>query len=332
MTSSLLLWLHLCVLWPLCCGQTCSNAGHATGGSCHRSRPCRADHPLEDIECVPNSHVPFPYPSSLPPGITRCPSTNGMAQRCQPLVDVNATFLYDNMITSSSMDLSSIDYIRFAMNVSWNHSYNPTGGYEVRVRDEHFLIDCYCVNDPNLRSLYLDDRVAYPPFTYRSGNSGAITVQVLLLSGVPEGSLGANVTTDWPRSCLDINHTSSTCGLPVYNSPSDVAVYKRSSNSEETLDIHWRYKTAFVKPVLYYVEVYNVQDINEFYTFVVNDTNSIEISHLASFTQYYVHVQSYVHCSGLANRTYTLGCGLWSRPVKPARQQSRQPAARNPRE
>lgn len=320
MPSPLLLWLHLCLLWPLCCGQTCSSTGQS-GSSCHRSRPCRADHPSEDIECVPNPHAPFPYPSSLPPRITRCPRSNGMDQRCQPVVDVNETVLYENRITSAAVDLNSIDYVRFAMNVSWNHSHNPTGGYEVRVRDEFFLIDCYCVNDPNLQSLYLDDGIAYPPFTYRASSSGTITVEVSLLSTAPsEGSLSASVTTGWPGSCLDITHTSATCGLPVYDSPSNVVVYKhfsRSNSLEDTFEIRWQYNTTFVAPTLYYVEIFNVQDINEFYTFVVNNTRSIEVSHLPSTSQYYVHVQSYVHCSGLANRTYSLGCGLWSRLTRP---------------
>lgn len=334
MSSFLLLSLLLCILWHLCCGQTCSSVGGASrSSSCHRSRPCRVDHPLEDIQCVPNSHVPFPYPTSLPPSITRCQTRNGRAQRCRPSGDVNRTLLYNNAITSATVDLNSIDYVRFAMNVSWNHSHNPTGGYEVRISDQYYLVECYCVSDPDLRSLYVDDTIAYPPFTYRSSSGGSITVEVLLLSDQADDSLGANVMTDWPRSCLDIEHTSSTCGLPVYNSPSDVTVYKRpskSSASEGTLDVHWQYETSFVNPTLYYVEVYNIQNINEFYTFVVNNTNSIEIDHLSSSAEYYVLVQSYVHCSGLANRTYALGCGLWSRPVQPASLQTRQPPARSP--
>lgn len=240
-----------------------------------------------------------------------------MTENCPLPSGVNETLLSDNRIVSASVSLNSIDYIRFAMDVSWNHTYNPTGGYELRVSDDYFLLDCFCINNPNDRSLYLDDQIAYPPFTYRTGNSGVINVEVRLLSGLPGASVGANVTMQWPRSCLDINHTSATCGLPVYNSPSDVAVSSRLGESGDVLDIHWQYETAFVNPTMFYVEIYGVQDMNEFYTFVVNNTNSIEVSHVAPSKQYYVHVQSYVHCSGLANRTYSLGCGLWSRPVKP---------------
>jgi hypothetical protein len=235
------------------------------------------------------------------------------------LVDVNQTLLNDSEITSVTVDLNSIDYIRFAANVSWSQPNNPTGGYEVRVRDEYFLIQCFCVSDPSLRGLNIDDSLAYPPFTYRSGSSGVITVEILPLADLSEGLLGANGIADWPSTCLDINHSSATCGLPVYNSPSGVVVSKhpsRSSASEQALSVHWQYQTSFGNPTLYYIEVYNVQDIREFYTFAVDNTNSVVIDHLAASTQYYVHVQSYMHCSGLANRTYPLGCGLWSRPVK----------------
>lgn len=324
MTSSLkvllLSWLHLCLcLFSLspCCGQTCSiGTRRDTAGSCYRSKPCRADHQLDDIDCVPNRNDPFPYPTSRPPGITKCPIKYGVAQRCQDLVEVNDTVLLDSTIASASVELKSIDYLRFAMNVTWSQSYNPTGGYEVRVKNGNFVIDCYCVNDPDMRSLYLDDTMAYPPFTYRTG-TGVFHIEVLPLSDtLPDDSIRADAATMWPRSCLDIEHTRATCGLPVYDAPSDVAaVYRRSSKSsgsEDTLYVGWQYKTAFVDPTVYYVEIYN---INEYFTFVVNNASSIVIKHLPLSTQYYVHVQPYMHCSGLANRTYSLGCGQWSRPV-----------------
>lgn len=338
MISSLLLWLLLCVLWPLCCGQNCSNAEHAPGSFCHLSMPCRAEHPSEEVECVPYLHSPFPYPSrSLPDGITRCPRSNGLIQNCPRSFDGNETLLSDNRIASAFVDLNAIDYTRFAINISWDHLFNPTGGYEVRVRDNYRLLDCYCIENPDNRSLYLDDQIAYPPFTYRTGNSGVINVGVRVLSDLPAASLGVHVATEWPRSCLDITHTSSTCGLPVYNSPSNVAVYKssgRSGNSGDVFNIHWQYGTAFVMPTLFYVAIYSA---NEYRTFVVNNTNSIEVSHVSPLTQYHVQVQSYVHCSGLANRTYSLGCGQWSKPVKPVSQlplpqsSRRRPATRRPR-
>lgn len=320
MTSSLLLWLLLCVPWHLCCGQTCSTTGHAPGSSCHRSKPCRASHQFEEVECVPNLHSPFPYPSSgsLPDGVTRCPRRNSIVQNCPQAYDGNETLLSDNRIASVSVDLNSIDYVRFAMNISWNHSFNPTGGYEVRVRDDYLLLDCYCVNNSDYRGLYLDDQRTYPPFTYRNG--GTINIEVGLLSDLPAAAPVVNAATQWPRSCLDITHTGATCGLPVYHSPSNVAVYRhssRSGNSGGVFDIHWQYETAFVNPTLFYVAIYNIEDETEYYTFAVNNTNSIEVSNVSPLTRYHVHVQAYVHCSGLANRTYSLGCGELSRPVNP---------------
>lgn len=316
----LLLCLHLCVVSY---GQTCSSTGPGedpASSSCSRSKPCRADHPHEDMECVPHP-TPFPYPSSLPQGITRCPTRNGAAMRCPSPSDTSTSLLLKNTISSVAVELNSIDYIRFAVNVSWDHSYNPTGGYEVRIKTSSLLVDCFCLDDPDLRGLYIDDKLAYPPLTYQATSASAsITVEVLPLSSttIPEDHIKIEATAStWPRSCLDINHSSSTCGLPVYASPSDIDVYGHVVGKEAVLDVKWHYETEYVAPTVYYVEVYNVLNINEFYTFAVTNANSIEISHLDSSTQYYVHVQPYVHCSGLANRTYTLGCGLWSKPVSP---------------
>ena len=310
----LLLCLHLCVLSY---GQTCSSTGEGpAASSCSRSKPCRADHPHEDMECVPHPAL-FPYPSSLPNGITRCPTRNGAALRCPSPSDTNASVLFDNRISSIAIELDSIDYIRFAVNVSWDHPYNPTGGYEVRVKANSHLVDCFCLDDPNQRDLYIDDKLAYPPLTYQA-TSTSITVELMpLTNNVPESNIKIETTSQWPTSCLDINHSSTTCGLPVYSSPSDIDVYEHVVDKEAVIDVKWHYETEYTAPTMYYVEVYNVQDINEFYTFAVTNANSIEISHLDSSTQYYVHVQPYLHCSGLANRTYTLGCGLWSKPVSP---------------
>lgn len=328
----LLCLLHLCVLSR---GQTCSNTGTGEdpASSCSRSKPCRADHPHEDLECVPYPAL-FPYPSSLLQGTTRCPTRNGAAMRCPSPLDVESTsLLSDNRISSVAIELNSIDYIRFAVNVSWNHSYNPTGGYEVRVKANSLLVDCFCLDDPDIRDLYIDDELAYPPLKYQA-TSTSITVEVMPLSNtVPEKHIKAQATSQWPRSCLDIDHSSTTCGLPVYGPPSDIDVYEHVVDKEAVLDVKWHYGTEYMAPTMYYVEVYNVQNINEFYTFAVTNANSIEISHLDSSTQYYVHVQPYVHCSGLANRTYTLGCGLWSKPVSPILSPDslkRQPSERKP--
>lgn len=314
----ILLFLHSSVLWTLSSGQTCYNSGSdAAGGICSRSRPCRVDHPFEDVECVP-SRAPFLFPSSLPAGITRCPREGYNVFRCDALVPVNETLTRDSEISSVAVELNSIDFKRFAMNVSWNHSYNPTGGYELRVKRDNYLTECYCISNPDVRNLYLDDRMTYPPFLYRDTNS-VFTIEVLLLSNaLPEDDIKASVSSSWPSSCLDISHTSATCGLPIYTSPSDVTVHKKFSKSHEMiLGIQWSYQTAYVHPTVYYIELSNAYDINDYFTFVTKNTNSIHIDHLAPSTQYIVHIQPYVHCSGLANRSYGLGCGDWSRPTSP---------------
>lgn len=338
----LLLCLHLCVLWRVSCGQSCSSTGGSGGGggldssTCRRSRSCRADHPLEDEECAPSDRVPVPFPSSLPAGISRCPSDNYyVALRCESLIEVNETLLLENRITSVDVELESIDYRHFAMNMSWDQASNPTGGYELRVKENGYVIDCYCINDPDLRALYLDDTITYDSFLTYHGVSSTrmLSVEVLMLSSsntLPEDSIKASVTLEWPSSCLDINHSSVTCGLPVYKPPTDLSIYKHLSRSgETTLDIQWKYETAFARPTIFYIEVYSVESA---LTYVVNNTNSVRIGRLDSSRRYLVHVQPYVHCSGLAHRSHALGCGLWSKSRSPINRLSsfqRQPAGRS---
>ena len=309
--------LGLSFLWTLSCGQTCTSAGSDAGSSCSRSRPCRADHPLEDVECVPHP-VLLPLPSSpLPAGITRCPVRWwGEVLRCEyPKDEEPNNFVADSGNITVSAELNSIDFRHFAMNVSWSHPHNYSGGYEVRVKEEGYVVDCYCVSDPDMRSLYMDNQLTY---SYHTA-SGNINVEVILLTdALPKNSTSASIETKWPGSCLDVRHDESTCGLPVYGPPSDVVVFKHFSRSSEViLDIQWRYKTIFPLPEVYYVEVYNIHDIFDFYTFVVKNASSVLISYLDPSVQYGVRVQPYVHCSGLANRSYSLGCGLWSRTVTP---------------
>ena len=306
--------LYLSISWTLSYGQTCSITG---SGSCSRSKPCRNDHPFEDVQCLPYP-VFVPLPPALPEGISRCPMRWGEALRCKyPIGDSNMTRVPGNGSVSVSTELNAIDYNYFAVNISWSHPHIYSGGYELRIKDDGYLIECYCISDPDLSNLYVDSQLTFPPFSYHTSSSLDIEL-ILLTDALPEDSTSAELQIKWPSSCLDILHNSTTCALPVYGPPSEVAVHQYFSRSSEVvLDVQWQYETMFTLPSVYYVEVYNVHDIFNFYTFMVTNSTSILIGHLDPSVQYGVRVQSYVHCSGLANRTYDLGCGLWSRAVSP---------------
>lgn len=311
------LGLYLSCLWMQSGGQTCTSYG---GGSCSRSKPCKADHPFEDVECASNP-VFRPFPSSpLPTGVTRCPFRRwGEVVRCE----YSAGEKSNELATSSgnitlSVELNSIDYDYFAVNVSWNISYDYSGGYEVRVKKDGWLTGCFCVNNPDIKSLYMNDQLAFPPFGYNPMREKIDVEVILLTDALPRNSSSASMEGKWPGSCLDVNHDDTTCGLPIYGPPSDVTVTQHFSRPDKVvLDVSWHYETKFVLPAVYYVEVYNIHKIFDYFTIIVKNATGVLISYLDPSVQYGVRVQPYVHCSGLANRSYGLGCGLWSRAVTP---------------
>ncbi len=207
MNSSTMLLLQLSLhLWTLSCGKTCTNTASAVPSSCSRSKPCRADHPLEDVECAPYP-VLLPDPSPLPTGITRCPVRWGGCK--YPTEDSNETLAPGSGNFSVFLDLHSTDYGHFAVNVSWSHPHNYSGGYEVRVKDDSYLVQCYCVSD-NKNNIFIDGQLEYSPFSYHSN----LDVEVILLTdALPKNSTTVGAQVKWPHSCLDIQHNNTTCGL-----------------------------------------------------------------------------------------------------------------------
>ena len=320
--SSVAIWLtvclHLTALLRPSTSQSCSSLGEHPQGSCSRSRSCRAENPteLEYAECAPTDDAQDPYALSLPAGVSWCQRSGFTYQHCSPQAPVNTTLVSDNAIESLSVKIDSQSFKNFAVNLSWSHAHNPTEGYEVRVRFDSALVECFCINDPDMRSLYLNNSLTY---RYADADS-ALKIEVSPLVGQladEEGDFAVGIATEWPRGCLEINHTEETCGLPRYGPPSDVSVYKHVKSDEAILTILWGYSTVYVQPTVFYIAVYNTHDSSEYFTFVVNNTNAINVRHLSPSKAYKVRVQPYVHCSGLADRVSTLGCGLWSKSTSP---------------
>lgn len=306
----------LSLLWPVSSGLSCSSLSHSPDSSCSSSLPCRASHPTELAECAPD--VPISSPPSLPAGVRQCRKSGYVVLGCEPPAPVNWTSVSESPVESVDVELSSLNYRQFAMNVSWTHDYNPTSGYEVRVLRDDILQECYCISDPDARGIYLDDTMTYAPFSYSDVPSG-LKVKVFPIVGqLPRDEVQATISREWPEGCLEISHSEGTCGLPMHPSPSDVTVYKHSKSQRQmSVSVWWRYKTVSTLPTTSYVELYNAQDIGDYQTFVVHNANSVTISQLDSSKRYLVRVQAYAHCSGLASQARSLGCGLWSSPVSP---------------
>lgn len=317
MTGNLVyLLLTVCVLLTVCHGQTCSNSGRNADGTCYMSSSsCRGDHPNEMDECgVPLHTIRFPELDST---TERCPTDE--YDVVLPCASNSPTPILANPINYVNVSLHALDSFYFAINISWDHqSQNSSEGYQLRFKRgrEDDVKDCICFYSPDKRTLYYDDSIALivPKYEF-DGND-----LVVELSQIGVGK-AVNDSMKWPKTCLDINHNSSTCflpnALPIYAAPSNVTVCKYYSPSENlSLNIEWDYMTDYIDPTIYYIKVL-------YQTFVANNTRSVTISGLDDSSDYKVIVSAYVHCSGAANHRdlaslrLSLGCSKLSNVITP---------------
>ncbi len=308
------LCLQFFCLWTSTGGQTCINTGDNPDGSCSGSDSCRKEHSFdsEKKSCISTPMFPDSYYS---PNSSPC---NG--DRCESSQPVDASLVRENNdLSLSAPDLRSINFAYFAMNISWSHSYNPTEGYELRIKNDMITVVCLCINSSDTRSVYVNshDMEYYKDHT--------LTIEILMrTTDVPEDDIKSSATSMWPSSCLNTNYNASTCALPEYPGPTDITAYKQNISSGSALfDIEWTYQTEFVYPSVYYIDVYDPNDYTfiDYHTFTATNSASIQIGPFNSSVNYYVTIQPYVHCSGVANyitgRTPLLGCGSLSRPFLP---------------
>ena len=316
-------------------GQTCISTGKDPNSSCSSSEPCRVVHRNDDCP-MKRRGIRLPNP------IERCPLLQSLSYgHCEPTRDSDTLNVTESKVISLSPHLYSIDSQYFGVNISWDHPYNPTEGYELRIRRNSELIGCYCLRDPLLRNFDFDPAII--PNIYRDVNELSMDIEIYLLIGELKNREESKTTArpiQWPKSCLDISDfRDPTCGLPLYHPPTNITIHSRVDAKDVTLDVQWSYHTKFIYPTIFYVEVFNANNpFSEFSTFIVNNTQSIQIIlQLNNFIMYNISIQPYVQCSGLANRTYTLGCGLRSPPVSPtvlslalSKPPSRQPLSQPP--
>ena len=312
------LCIHLCVCWALSHGQTCYST--EPEGTCSSSDSCRAEHGSEDNECSQFDQV---VPTELPGNIQRC-SVNGPFFLVEPVCmssssPVNSSYILDNPISSVNASFYSVNWHSFAVDVSWEHHVNHAEGYQLKITysNNYNILDCYCIYDPNFRNFEIKlDLNVYDHF-------------IIELSLIHSFQLSASSTLitrryKWPRTCLEIPHTDSTCALPIYGPPVNLTMYHETltklpsfhATLPNILHVKWSYayQPEFPPPSVYYIEVFDTARIfdDRYYSyFVTTNTKSVAILHDSlnnSFT-FYVSVRPYIRCSGLANRTYALGCG-----------------------
>lgn len=300
--------LLLCVLGTLCHGQTCHSTGPDQNSRCSSSEACGHRRRVEDGECT----GPFPpFPAR--------PVTQFCSTQCRSYSQSNALDILNNPILSVSATFYSTSWLVFAVNISWDHPYNPAEGYRLIIRDEFkFLVGCFCINESDSTSIQLVSGF----FEYRARNS--FNIELSMIHNLP------NVSTPpvtrpykWPKTCLDIIHMDSTCALPVYHKPTDLRVNKKSTESgNQTIFLRWSYtyETSFPLPSVYYIELEG-RNAGVHYFIIYNTsrvTNSATLTQLNDSVTYRVTIRPYVRCSGLANRTFSLGCGKASPRVFPS--------------
>ena len=305
-----LLCLLLCVWWTLCCGQTC----HSTGpeGTCSISGSCREEHRREDEEC---RHLDQVMPTVLPSTVQECRRIGFFyypaCDSHSPAPPTNESYILDNPISAVNASFYSVNWRSFAINVTWEHRINPAEGYQLKFsRGLHNTIKCFCIYDPSLRNLEIN----ITHVNYDQDNQFIIELSLI---HSPDLTPSASLVThayEWPKTCLDIAHTDSTCALPIYGPPTNVTVYQEYDPlHNQTLYIEWSYQTEFILPTVYYIELHDYNDPysdDNYHTFVTNNTNMVTISQLNNSVTFIIRIRPYLRCSGLANKTHSLGCGI----------------------
>ena len=140
-----------------------------------------------------------------------------------------------------NVKLETASLYRFDVHISWEHNPNTSreirSGYQVQVRNEKQVVDCFCVNDRNARSLTVTGS------TYiRFGNRENLIVEVVPyplpnVKDFVDGVTG-KYSSKWPSSCLDLG--KHNCYPPTYPPPSNIQLHTYSESMQSMrLDIMW---------------------------------------------------------------------------------------------
>ncbi len=315
--SVTLLCLQLCVLWTLCRGQTCSSTG-AEGSSCSTASYCRGEHGRDEDENCSRGDATSNLPDSIFPKCGYSIPQLRVPAPCESFVPSNISALLDNPIRAINVSFYSVSRVNFRLNISWDHPVNAAEGYQVKIRNDDSPlfsdVGCFCIYNPNSTS------IGDVFLAFGNRESKHIIIEVSLIHNSPAVSTTAITSTyEWPRTCLDVIHTDSTCALPVYGPPTNITVCsEHTPDNNQTLHIEWSYLTNFPLPKVYYVEVFTDSNYHDFVVYNTSSvTNSITVTQLDDSVSYSVSLRSYVRCSGLANKTIGLGCGSRQAPISP---------------
>ena len=300
LVSRLLVTLVALCLVPWCSAQTCVATGE--NSACTESRSCKKENPVG--VCMAASDVSTPSP----PGNSCMPHHSFEPGQC-------STLSGDPPDVPPVVRVYSINWEHFALNVSW-HSNGSTGAKIVISQITPGLIfptilDCLCLPPNSLGHSYSK----FFPYSHRGGDTLSVEVYWSNDLSFSVDQRRIALERNYPRSCLDIEHEPSTCGLPVYEAPTNISICKRvSTDQNSTISISWDYETDYPYPSAFYVSLFDPPDYTFSKSFTAVNSTSVEITIPVGLVDmpFSVRIRPFYECSGLANGkkdNHNIGCG-----------------------
>ena len=297
---------------------------------CTASNSCRDEHPPEgtryeqyiDDTCDPGfSSRTYSMPAALESQL--CPNYVS----CDVAADSEESTRYEGR-PEVNVGVETASFYRFDMHISWEHnpvtSREGRRGYQIQVRNERGIVECFCVNDRDARNLTVTGSSSL-----NFGSAEDLTVEVapypLPNSIHYVSAVTGRYYSNWPSSCLDLG--THNCYPPTYPPPSNVQLHLCSESVQAMrLNISWdtvlpnsswnydRHKFT------YYIQLQSLEPfpgddplrVSDYFR-VTSFQNTISVSLFPlNISVEYTNIRLLTHypCSGLATEPAgNVGCG-----------------------
>ena len=225
--------------------QAISCTSNQPDTDCTASNSCGAEHPPEgtsqdqyiDDTCDPGFMISG-HTYSMPETLERQLCPNFVS--CDDVADIEESTRYEGR-PEVNVRLETVSIYRFDVHISWEHnpvtSRERRRGYQVRVRNEMGIAECFCVNDSDARNLTVTGSISLI-----FNNAEDLTVEVapypLPNVDIYVKSITGKYSSKWPSSCLDLG--THNCYPPKYPPPSNVHLCTYNENTSALrLDTKW---------------------------------------------------------------------------------------------
>ena len=300
--------------------------------NCTASNSCGDEHPPEgtghdqyiDDTCDPGfSTRTYSMPLALENQF--CPNFVS----CDVAADNEESTRYEGR-PEVNVRLETVSLSRFDVHISWEHnpvtSLERRRGYQVQVRNERGIVECFCVDDRDARNLTVTGSI-FSSF----GNAEDLIVEVApypLPNNVQYVSdVTGRYSSNWPNSCLDLG--THNCYPPTYPPPSNIQLCSYTNSVQMMgLNIFWdavmpHYGWDNTRDQFaYYIHLKHLKPVPDDDPFIDNvyfkvvsigNTNRLSVSLYPlniSVNSTYIQFLTHYPCSGLATvPIQEIGCG-----------------------